>query len=290
MAQEAKITTISINKAEITNILFFIIQYFKINIVDLNCKYTQISTNFEDELQIFVIRYKHSFVKNRFCMIEPRINQEWRTLLNVAFQAQSFIRLKNFLVDERELHSVYPPGNMIFNAFDLTPASRVKVVILGQDPYHGLSQAHGLCFSVPKGVKIPPSLVNIFKEINRDLNLPIPTHGNLEYWAQQGVLLLNATLTVRANEAGSHQKKGWEEFTDKVIELISVNCKGVVFLLWGNYAQAKEQLVDSSKHLVLKSVHPSPLSAHRGFIGCGHFSATNSYLSSLGKEPIDWSI
>lgn len=223
-------------------------------------------------------------------MIDPKINHEWRELLNNAFQAPTFVNLKNFLVEEKKKYRIYPPSTLIFNAFELTPVSKVKVVILGQDPYHGDGQAHGLCFSVPKGVKIPPSLVNIYKEINRDLNLPIPDHGNLEKWAQQGVLLLNATLTVRANEAGSHQKRGWEEFTDAVIKGISAQCEGVVFLLWGNYAQAKELLVDKSKHMVLKSVHPSPLSAHRGFIGCGHFSATNNYLSSLGKEPIDWSV
>lgn len=223
-------------------------------------------------------------------MIEPKITHEWKELLFEAFHTPSFVNLKNFLVEEKKSYRIYPPSALIFNAFELTPVSKVKVVILGQDPYHGDGQAHGLCFSVPKGVKIPPSLVNIYKEINRDLSLPIPDHGNLEKWAQQGVLLLNATLTVRANEAGSHQKRGWEEFTDAVIKAISAQCDGVVFLLWGNYAQAKEVLVDKSKHLVLKSVHPSPLSAHRGFIGCGHFSATNNYLSSLGKEPIDWSV
>lgn len=223
-------------------------------------------------------------------MIELEINPEWKELLNDAFQAPSFVNLKNFLGEEEKSYRIYPPSALIFNAFELTPVSKVKVVILGQDPYHGDGQAHGLCFSVPKGVKIPPSLVNIYKEINRDLSLPIPGHGNLEKWAQQGVLLLNATLTVRANEAGSHQKRGWEQFTDVVIKAISAQCEGVVFLLWGNYAQAKEMLVDKSKHLVLKSVHPSPLSAHRGFIGCGHFSATNNYLSSLGKELIDWNV
>ena len=221
-------------------------------------------------------------------MINPNIESQWKNELFDSFQTISFSQLRTFLIDERSKYRIYPPGNQIFNAFEFTPFNEVKVVILGQDPYHGPGQAHGLCFSVPDGIKPPPSLVNIFKEIERDFNFPTPTSGNLEKWAHQGVLLLNATLTVRANEAGSHQGKGWEEFTDSVIKTISSKLNGVVFMLWGNYAQAKEKLIDTSKHLVLKTVHPSPLSAHRGFIGCGHFSKTNQYLLSLDKEPIDW--
>ena len=221
-------------------------------------------------------------------MINPNIESQWKNELFDSFQTISFSQLRTFLIDERSKYRIYPPGNQIFNAFEFTPFNEVKVVILGQDPYHGPGQAHGLCFSVPDGIKPPPSLVNIFKEIERDFNFPTPTSGNLEKWAHQGVLLLNATLTVRANEAGSHQGKGWEEFTDSVIKTISSKLNGVVFMLWGNYAQAKEKLIDTSKHLVLKTVHPSPLSAHRGFIWCGHFSKTNQYLLSLDKEPIDW--
>ncbi len=223
-------------------------------------------------------------------MINPKIEEQWKSELIEIFQEASFHKLKDFLVKERSEHTIYPPSNMIFNAFEFAPFSEVKVVILGQDPYHGPNQAHGLCFSVPNGVKPPPSLVNIFKEISRDFGYSIPSTGNLEKWARQGVLLLNATLTVRANEAGSHQGKGWEEFTDAVIQKISSKSAGVVFMLWGNYAQAKAKLIDSSKHLVLKTVHPSPLSAHRGFIGCGHFSKTNQYLLSLDKKPIDWQL
>lgn len=243
----------------------------------MNCCFLSIDINIE-------------LLKLDFMMIEPNMNHQWRALLNDAFKQKSFIELEKFLADERDNYTIYPPEDLVFKAFELTSVDDLKVVILGQDPYHGLGQAHGLSFSVPKGIKIPPSLVNIYKEIYLDLNLPIPAHGNLEKWAKQGVLLLNATLTVRANVAGSHQKKGWEVFTDSVIETISANCRGVVFLLWGNYALAKERLIDDSKHLILRSVHPSPLSAHRGFIGCGHFSATNSFLSSLGKTPIDWSV
>lgn len=223
-------------------------------------------------------------------MIEPQIEPQWKVQLFDAFQTQSFERLKAFLVEDRKQNKVFPPAKLIFNAFNLTPFSHVKVVIIGQDPYHGEGQAHGLCFSVPDGIKPPPSLVNIFKEISRDLGYAVPKSGNLEQWAKQGVLLLNATLTVRANQAGSHQGKGWEEFTDAVIKSISDHLDGVVFLLWGNYAQAKASIIDTQKHLILKAVHPSPLSAHRGFIGCGHFSKTNEYLLSLGKEPIDWKL
>lgn len=223
-------------------------------------------------------------------MIDPQIEPQWKEQLFDAFQTASFERLKTFLVEDRKQNTIFPPAKLIFNAFNLTPFGNVKVVIIGQDPYHGEGQAHGLCFSVPEGIQPPPSLVNIFKEISRDFGYAIPASGNLEKWAKQGVLLLNATLTVRAHQAGSHQGKGWEEFTDVVIQRISDHLEGVVFLLWGNYAQAKASLIDTQKHCVLKTVHPSPLSAHRGFIGCGHFSKTNEYLLSLGKEPIDWKL
>lgn len=223
-------------------------------------------------------------------MVDYLLNDIWKNILHDSMQLPSFAELQDFVSNERIITTVYPPKNLVFNAFNHTPFEKIKVVILGQDPYHGENEAHGLSFSVPRGVKIPPSLRNIYKELNRDLNMPIPNHGNLEHWAEQGVFLLNATLTVRANQAGSHQRKGWEVFTDAVIKKISENREGIVFLLWGKYAQAKECLIDSNKHLILKSVHPSPLSAHRGFIGCNHFSATNQYLISLGKEPIDWNV
>ena len=219
---------------------------------------------------------------------KPIIHESWYNVLNAEFEKDYFMSLKAFLVEEKKHHVVYPPGQLIFNAFDTTPFDEVKVVILGQDPYHGPGQAHGLCFSVPEGVQPPPSLVNIFKEQNEDLGLPRPQHGNLTAWAKQGVLLLNATLTVRAHTAGSHQKKGWETFTDAAIKAVSDNLTGVVFLLWGNYAQAKSAIIDTSKHHILKSVHPSPLSASRGFFGCKHFSKANELLKAQGKEPINW--
>jgi uracil-DNA glycosylase len=222
--------------------------------------------------------------------INPDIHSSWKTILSDQFDAPYFAELKNFLLAEKQKYLIFPPGKLIFNAFNKTPFEEVKVVILGQDPYHGPGQAHGLCFSVPSDVKPPPSLVNIFKEINAELGIPIPMHGNLDSWAGQGILLLNATLTVRANEAGSHQGKGWEKFTDSVIQAISFQKEGVVFLLWGKYAQAKEVLIDSGKHLVLKSAHPSPLSAYAGFMGCGHFLETNEYLRRIGKKEIDWRI
>ncbi len=222
--------------------------------------------------------------------INPSIHPAWKALLSEQFEAPYFSKLKSFLLTEKRDHTVYPPGNLIFNAFNKTPIDEVKVVILGQDPYHGPGQAHGLCFSVPEGVKSPPSLVNIFKEISAELGIPIPKHGNLESWARQGVLLINATLTVRANNAGSHQGKGWEIFTDAVIRAVSDNKEGVVFLLWGKYAQAKAALIDSKKHYILMAAHPSPLSAYAGFNGCGHFSKTNEYLVQTGKTPIDWRV
>jgi uracil-DNA glycosylase len=222
--------------------------------------------------------------------INPSIHESWKKALREEFQSDYFRKLKDFLVVERSKHTIYPPGPNIFNAFNLTPLPDLKVVILGQDPYHGPGQAHGLCFSVPHGIKAPPSLVNIFKEIHTDLQLPIPTHGNLESWASNGVLLINASLTVRAHEAGSHQKQGWETFTDKVIETVSQEKEHVVFLLWGRFAQAKKPLIDTNKHLVLESVHPSPLSAYNGFYGCRHFSKTNEYLKEHGIEEVDWRV
>lgn len=220
--------------------------------------------------------------------VNPQIEESWKEVLEEEFSAPYFGALKAFLIEEKKKHTVYPPGPLIFSAFDHTPFNKVKVVILGQDPYHGPGQAHGLCFSVNRGVDKPPSLMNIFKEIERDLRIPAPPHGNLEHWADQGVLLLNATLTVRARQAGSHQNKGWERFTDAAIRALSEKRNGLVFLLWGNYAGAKEALIDRGKHHVLKAPHPSPLSASRGFFGCSHFSKTNELLQSQGLEPIDW--
>lgn len=221
---------------------------------------------------------------------EPRIEKEWLEVLRSEFEKPYFTELKAFLTEEKKQFRVYPPGNRIFAAFDYTPFSMVKVVILGQDPYHGDGQAHGLCFSVPDGIALPPSLVNIYKELSTDLGIPVPNSGNLENWAKQGVLLLNATLTVRANQAGSHQRHGWENFTDEVIRQLSARHSGLVFILWGSYAQAKESLIDTSKHFILKAVHPSPLSVYRGFFGCRHFSKTNELLVQAGKEPVDWKL
>lgn len=222
--------------------------------------------------------------------INPAIEEGWKKILWDEFQSPYFRELKQFLTEELKTQKVFPPGNLIFNAFQHTPFDRIKAVILGQDPYHGPGQAHGLCFSVPPGIPQPPSLVNIFKELQSDLGIPVPAHGNLENWANQGVLLLNATLTVRAAQAGSHQKRGWETFTNRVIELISYECSGIVFLLWGRYAQAKESLVDNQKHLILKAAHPSPFSAYSGFFGCNHFSKTNEFLEKMGKTGIDWTL
>lgn len=222
--------------------------------------------------------------------VNAQIEESWKHLLEDQFREPYFLTLKQFLIEEKKNHRVYPPGDKIFAAFEFTPFHNVKAVILGQDPYHGPGQAHGLCFSVPNGIAKPPSLQNIFKEINNDLGLPVPPSGNLEKWAKQGVLLLNATLTVRANQAGSHQGKGWERFTHQVIRIISEHKKGVVFLLWGNYAQAKEAIIDTSKHHVLKAPHPSPLSASRGFFGCRHFSKTNILLTNSGRDAIDWNL
>ena len=221
--------------------------------------------------------------------VDPKIEPSWKEQLSNEFGSSYFSRLKDFLISERTKgKAIYPPGQKIFSAFDFTPFDHVKVVMLGQDPYHGPGQAHGLCFSVPDGVPPPPSLVNIFKELNSDLGIPIPKKGNLEKWAKQGVLLLNATLTVQANQAGSHQGKGWENFTDAVIRTISERKKGVVFILWGKYAQAKETLIDATKHFILKAPHPSPFSANSGFFGCRHFSKANEILKQQGLQPIDW--
>lgn len=220
--------------------------------------------------------------------MDVKIDASWKSVLQDEFEKPYFAQLTNFVRDEYKTKKIFPPGNMIFSAFDHCPFDKVKVVIIGQDPYHNDSQAHGLCFSVNTGVDFPPSLINIFKEIERDLGKPIPTTGNLVRWADQGVLLLNATLTVQAHSAGSHQGHGWETFTDAVIRKVAEEKEHVVFMLWGNYAQQKGAVVDGQKHFVLKSVHPSPLSAYRGFIGCGHFSAANEYLTSKGLSPINW--
>jgi uracil-DNA glycosylase len=216
------------------------------------------------------------------------IEDSWYALLQAEFEKEYFNKLKAFLVEEKKKHSIYPQGENIFHAFNKTPFEKLKVVIIGQDPYHGEGQAHGLCFSVPEGIPHPPSLKNIFKELERDLGIKAPVSGNLEKWAEQGVLLLNATLTVRKAEAGSHQGKGWEKFTDTVIQTIAEKKEGLIFLLWGAYAQAKAAFIDEKKHYVLKTVHPSPLSAFRGFIGCGHFSKTNEILHFNSKEEINW--
>ena len=220
----------------------------------------------------------------------PQIEESWKKVLADEFRADYFSTLKSFLIEEKQKFTVYPPGEKIFAAFDHTSFESVRVVIIGQDPYHGAGQAHGLCFSVPQGIRKPPSLVNIFKEIRDDLGFDIPEGGNLEKWARQGVLLLNATLTVRANTAGSHQNKGWEQFTDAAITKLSQMKTGLVFLLWGNYAIAKKALIDPGRHHILTAVHPSPFSVHRGFFGCRHFSKTNEILRKQEKAEIDWKI
>lgn len=221
---------------------------------------------------------------------KPDIEEQWYKALKDEFEASYFADIKSFLIEEKKQHIVFPPSSLIFNAFNLTPFDDVKVVILGQDPYHNVGQAHGLAFSVPDNIQKPPSLINIFKELNQDLGLPIPTHGNLEGWAKEGVLLLNASLTVRAHMAASHAKIGWQQFTDAAIKALSDKKQNLVFILWGNYAIAKENLIDHDKHLILKTVHPSPLSASRGFFGCKHFSKTNEYLVKNNIKPIDWSL
>lgn len=217
-----------------------------------------------------------------------QIEESWKQVLTPEFDKDYFIRLTEFVRREYQTTTVYPPGKLIFNAFNLCPYNKVKVVIIGQDPYHGPGQAHGLCFSVNDGIPFPPSLQNIFKEIHDDLGTPIPTTGNLTRWAEQGVLLLNATLTVRAHQAGSHQRQGWEEFTDAAIRALAENREHLVFILWGAYAQKKGAFIDRNKHLVLTSVHPSPLSAYHGFFGNKYFSRANEYLIQHGEEPIKW--
>lgn len=217
-----------------------------------------------------------------------RIEETWKQRLSDEFEKPYFKSLTDFVREEYTQKRVFPPAKLIFNAFDQCPFDDVKVVIVGQDPYHEPGQAHGLCFSVNDGVQIPPSLVNIYKEIQNDLGTPPPTSGNLERWSRQGVLLLNATLTVRAHQAGSHQHKGWEEFTDSAIYHLANERQNLVFILWGAYAQRKGQNIDANRHLVLKSPHPSPLSAHRGFFGNKHFSKTNDYLQAHGISPINW--
>ncbi len=221
-------------------------------------------------------------------MAEVKIHESWLKVLHAEFEKTYFETLIRFVKQEYANTTVYPEGKNIFRAFELCPFECVKVVILGQDPYHGSHQANGLCFAVHDGIKLPPSLQNIYKEIAKDLNVPEPRTGNLDHLAKQGVLLLNATLTVRSNQPGSHQNKGWEQFTDAVIKIISEKKEHVVFLLWGKYAQEKGNIIDSSKHYVLKAPHPSPFSADRGFFGCGHFSKTNEYLTSIGEKPIKW--
>lgn len=220
--------------------------------------------------------------------MDVKIEQSWKEVLQTEFDKPYFTSLTDFVRDEYRHATVFPPASLIFNAFNLCPFSDVKVVLIGQDPYHEPGQAHGLCFSVNDGVQFPPSLLNIFKELKSDLGVEIPQSGNLTRWAQQGVLLLNATLTVREHQAGSHQNHGWEQFTDAVIQTLSEKKSGLVFILWGSYAQSKARLIDSGRHCILRSAHPSPLSAYRGFFGNHHFSLTNDYLSRTGKSIIKW--
>jgi len=220
--------------------------------------------------------------------INPILEESWKLILGKEFDKPYFTDLKQFLVEEKKKFRVFPPGSQIFHAFNRTPFEKVRVVILGQDPYHGVGQAHGLCFSVPDGTPKPPSLINIFKEIENDLGISSPLTGNLSKWADQGVLLLNATLTVRENLAGSHQNKGWETFTDAAIIQLSERRNGLIFVLWGNYAGAKKILIDTSRHFILAAAHPSPLSASRGFFGCKHFSQINNLLKQMSVPEIDW--
>jgi len=223
--------------------------------------------------------------------MDVKIEASWKDVLKTEFSKAYFEQAALHIKTEKSQgKTIYPPGGLIFNAFNTTPFDKVKVVILGQDPYHGPGQAHGLCFSVQDGVPPPPSLINIFKELQDDIGIDPPTHGNLTHWAQQGVFLLNASLTVRAGEPMSHSKIGWAQFTDTVIKTISDKKEHVVFLLWGKFAQEKKVLIDETKHLILKAAHPSPLSAHAGFLGCKHFSKTNEYLGKNGIDPIDWSL
>jgi uracil-DNA glycosylase len=223
--------------------------------------------------------------------MDVKIEASWKEVLKDEFSKPYFLQIRAFLKEEKAAgKTIYPPGPLIFNAFNTTPFNKVKVVLIGQDPYHGPGQAHGLSFSVPGGIAPPPSLLNIFKEMHNDVGIKIPTHGNLTHWAEQGVMLLNASLTVRANEPMSHSKIGWAEFTDSVIKKISEQKTNIVFLLWGKFAQEKQLLVDANKHLLLKAAHPSPFSADKGFFGCRHFSKTNAYLVTHIIAPIDWQI
>jgi len=220
--------------------------------------------------------------------MDVKIEESWKHYLAEEFEKPYFLALTNFVRQEYATRQIFPPGRLIFQAFDRSPFGLTKVIILGQDPYHGIGQAHGLCFSVPEGIDQPPSLQNIFKEISQDMGIQPSTNGNLTRWAEQGVLLLNATLTVQANRAGSHQNKGWEQFTDKVIRVLAEEKEHLVFLLWGSFAQKKGEFIDRNKHLVLSSPHPSPLSSYRGFFGNRHFSKTNQYLEMHGIKPIQW--
>lgn len=227
-------------------------------------------------------------MQKEYVTMNVKIENSWKAVLANEFEKEYFARLTQFVHNEYTATTVFPPGGKIFAAFDATPFNEVKVVIIGQDPYHDVNQANGLCFSVRDGMPFPPSLLNIFKEIHDDLGKPIPKSGDLSHWAHQGVLLLNSTLTVRAHSAGSHQGKGWEEFTDEVIMRLARDREGIVFILWGSYAIKKGAFIDRTKHLVLTSPHPSPLSSYRGFFGNKHFSKTNQYLVAHGKEAIDW--
>jgi uracil-DNA glycosylase len=222
--------------------------------------------------------------------MDIKIEEGWKKELASELDQPYFKELKEFLIAERATNTIYPKGGHIFRAFNATPFDKIKVVLIGQDPYHGDGQAEGLSFSVPVGIKPPPSLVNIYKELKEDLEFKMPSHGHLIHWAEQGVLMLNSVLTVRANQPASHKGKGWEMFTDKAIEMASLHKNNLVFLLWGRYAHEKEKLIDASRHLVLKSAHPSPFSAASGFFGCKHFSKTNEYLTQHGLEPIDWQL
>lgn len=220
-----------------------------------------------------------------------KLESSWLAVLQQEFEQPYMQQLRQFLVAQKQAGvTVFPPGEQMFHAFSATPITKVRVVILGQDPYHGPGQAHGLSFSVPPGIKVPPSLVNIYKELEHDLGIKPPGHGHLQHWADQGVLLLNSVLSVNSGQAGSHQKQGWERFTDQVIAQINQHCEHVVFLLWGSYAQKKGAVIGADRHCILKAPHPSPLSAHRGFLGCGHFSKTNDYLTAQGYAPIDWQL
>lgn len=218
------------------------------------------------------------------------LKNDWKPLLENEFKQEYYVQLRTFLVDEYANHTIYPPMNDIFNALHYTSYHKTKVVILGQDPYHGPNQAQGLSFSVQSGVKIPPSLRNIYKEMHADLGLPVPSHGSLVDWAKEGVLLLNTVMTVREKQPSSHKKKGWEQFTNKIIELVNEKEDPVVFILWGRHAEAKETLITNKHHLIIKSAHPSPFSANRGFFGSKPFSQTNTFLTQVGRGPIDWEV